>query len=325
MARSCCGRRGGLQLGDGGRYSARAVAEYGGPAPAAAEAKFTVQSGLEIEQLEVREQPGREPALRIRLHNTADLGLLPKLQLSVRDRAGRTFLSAVPVRVQLLPPGEPLEIVDVLPIQLPEGEYVLAARAEFGGTAADREVTFTIGTPAAAPDPAWAEGGHVAPVTGLPAVPGSGATKDGSWWSPGVLLALAALATVLLLTFLALRLLRARRAQLSDADEFGIETGPGKAGRAVPEPASEAERRVTSLLEEGQLAARSGDRFLAHRLFTRVVELDPAREEAWLWRAGTAEHSDEAIACLRRVLEINPRNRQAQQGLDALRMGTTAG
>jgi hypothetical protein len=69
------------------------------------------------------------------------------------------------------------------------------------------------------------------------------------------------------------------------------------------------------LLRQGREAARAGDRLVAYRLFVHVLELDPDSEEAWLWRAGTAEQPDEMVRCLTRVLEINPDNPRARRGL----------
>jgi tetratricopeptide (TPR) repeat protein len=92
------------------------------------------------------------------------------------------------------------------------------------------------------------------------------------------------------------------------------------------EPADPSAGRLTSsgqgselapleLLRQGREAARAGDRLVAYRLFVQVLELDPDSEEAWLWRAGTAEQPDEMVRCLTRVLEINPDNPRARRGL----------
>ena len=68
----------------------------------------------------------------------------------------------------------------------------------------------------------------------------------------------------------------------------------------------------------GRQAARSGDQLVAYRLLIQAVRLDPGCEEGWLWLAGTCEHRDETIRCLRRVLAINPENAWARRGLDEL-------
>src|SRR5262249_6753441 len=47
----------------------------------------------------------------------------------------------------------------------------------------------------------------------------------------------------------------------------------------------------------------------------RLTELDPTHEHGWLWRANVAETSEEAVAYLQQVLEINPDNVHAQDGI----------
>ncbi len=69
------------------------------------------------------------------------------------------------------------------------------------------------------------------------------------------------------------------------------------------------------MLEAGIRAARAGNRPLARRLLVRVTELQPMREDAWLWLAGVAESREETLAYLQTVLAINPNNRQAQEGI----------
>ena len=61
---------------------------------------------------------------------------------------------------------------------------------------------------------------------------------------------------------------------------------------------------IERFLVAGIRAARAGRR-----------ELDPLREEAWLWLAELAEDGEDAAAYLYTVLSINPQNRQAQRRL----------
>jgi hypothetical protein len=75
---------------------------------------------------------------------------------------------------------------------------------------------------------------------------------------------------------------------------------------------------VDDLLRWGQQAARAGDRLVAYRLFVQAVKLDPTCEDAWLWRAGTAERPDEARECLEQVLQINPNNERARRGVEEI-------
>jgi len=73
--------------------------------------------------------------------------------------------------------------------------------------------------------------------------------------------------------------------------------------------------QVASLVTLGRRLAEAGQWPWAQRLFARATELDPANEEAWMWRAGIANDASETVACLKRVLELNPQNEQAQAGL----------
>jgi twitching motility two-component system response regulator PilG len=77
---------------------------------------------------------------------------------------------------------------------------------------------------------------------------------------------------------------------------------------------------TVSLLRDGIAAARAGDKARTRTLLRQVNEL------AWLWLANTAEDPRESLACLRRVLEVNPSNEYAAAGLpDALcRAGVVA-
>lgn len=92
-------------------------------------------------------------------------------------------------------------------------------------------------------------------------------------------------------------------------------------GPAVPAPYANgwhSTPSVAELFDRGRAAARAGDGTRAHQLFVQVVELAPNHEEAWLWRAGTAERESEAIDCLRRVIALNPGNERARQGLEEM-------
>ena len=62
----------------------------------------------------------------------------------------------------------------------------------------------------------------------------------------------------------------------------------------------------------------SGHSEAAYRIFVRALTIDPDNEEAWLWRAGTAQHPREAIRSLEQVLLINPNNVRARRGLEEL-------
>jgi hypothetical protein len=54
---------------------------------------------------------------------------------------------------------------------------------------------------------------------------------------------------------------------------------------------------------------------LAHGICVQIVADDPKNEEAWLWRAGTADSLEETLAALSQVLTLNPANDAARQAL----------
>ncbi|HXG65920.1 MAG TPA: response regulator [Blastocatellia bacterium] len=61
-----------------------------------------------------------------------------------------------------------------------------------------------------------------------------------------------------------------------------------------------------SLLKEGVVAAKAGDKLTARALLHKATELNPENEMAWFWLAYVAETPYETILHLRRVLKINP-------------------
>lgn len=72
---------------------------------------------------------------------------------------------------------------------------------------------------------------------------------------------------------------------------------------------------MIDLLQQGIVAARSGQREAARALLMQVVEGDERNEQAWLWLAGVVDGSEDIRTCLQNVLDLNPANLQAQQGL----------
>ena len=75
------------------------------------------------------------------------------------------------------------------------------------------------------------------------------------------------------------------------------------------------EREAQFLFERGVAAARGGQRRVAAGLLSRAVRLNPRHEGGWLWLSGVLDKPEEIAFCLRSVLEINPQNQRAQQGL----------
>jgi hypothetical protein len=72
---------------------------------------------------------------------------------------------------------------------------------------------------------------------------------------------------------------------------------------------------MSELLEQGIAAARAGNRAEARALLTRVIEGDERNERAWLWLSGVVDDPNDMRTCLHNVLELNPNNTQARQGL----------
>ena len=73
-----------------------------------------------------------------------------------------------------------------------------------------------------------------------------------------------------------------------------------------------------SLLAQGIIAARTGDRSTARRILAQVIQDDPRSEAAWLWLSAVLDTPQARAFCLRQVLALNPRNQTAQKGLAAL-------
>lgn len=68
-------------------------------------------------------------------------------------------------------------------------------------------------------------------------------------------------------------------------------------------------------LQAGIAAARAGDKEEARRYLRAVVEHNRDSELGWLWLAGVAETSEEALRHLERVLAVNPGNERALAGV----------
>lgn len=75
---------------------------------------------------------------------------------------------------------------------------------------------------------------------------------------------------------------------------------------------------IQARLRAGVEAARQGNHAVARRHLQAVVVADPTNEAAWMWLAASSETLDDRRKCLRRVLQINPDNQNAQQALDQL-------
>jgi twitching motility two-component system response regulator PilG len=75
-----------------------------------------------------------------------------------------------------------------------------------------------------------------------------------------------------------------------------------------------------ALLQQGIAAARSGDKAAARARFRELTGKNFDNELAWLWLASVADTPAHAMACLRRVLQINAGNDKARAALFRLLM-----
>jgi len=75
---------------------------------------------------------------------------------------------------------------------------------------------------------------------------------------------------------------------------------------------------MNDLLQRGIELARAGQREQARTTLLQVVEADETNELGWLWLSGVMDTPEDIRVCLENVLEINPENQQAQQGIEWL-------
>jgi tetratricopeptide (TPR) repeat protein len=88
---------------------------------------------------------------------------------------------------------------------------------------------------------------------------------------------------------------------------------------AVPET-PDAAGPTAEALRDGIAAARAGQRELARKLLTQVVEHDERNLPAWLWLSGVVDNLEEREICLQNVLTLDPKNRPAIQGMEEVRL-----
>ena len=70
-----------------------------------------------------------------------------------------------------------------------------------------------------------------------------------------------------------------------------------------------------ALLQQGIAAARAGDKATARARVRELTARNFDNELAWLWLASVADTPAHAIACLRRVLQINSGHDKARAAL----------
>jgi tetratricopeptide (TPR) repeat protein len=73
-----------------------------------------------------------------------------------------------------------------------------------------------------------------------------------------------------------------------------------------------------TMLTEAIAAVRAGDQTRARDLLSRLLKMDSANPEYWLWMSSVVETDRERIYCLQSVLRNDPTNRAALRGLTIL-------
>lgn len=71
-------------------------------------------------------------------------------------------------------------------------------------------------------------------------------------------------------------------------------------------------------LREAISSIKSGNKTLGRQLLIRVLEDDDKNETAWLWLTQCLPSAEQKRECFNRVLEINPNNQHAKDGLKRL-------
>jgi len=73
-----------------------------------------------------------------------------------------------------------------------------------------------------------------------------------------------------------------------------------------------------TLLQQGIEAIKAGDKRTGKKLLAQIVKVDRSNEQAWLWLTQTNISHEQKIKCLKQVLQINPANKLALEGLQKL-------
>ena len=76
---------------------------------------------------------------------------------------------------------------------------------------------------------------------------------------------------------------------------------------------------VSVLLDQGIVAAKSGNQLAAKQLLAQALKYNSRNEKAWLWMSGVVDTVGEQILCIEQALKINPQNDTAKQALIKLR------
>ena len=76
---------------------------------------------------------------------------------------------------------------------------------------------------------------------------------------------------------------------------------------------------MENYLEQGIVAAKSGDKLRAFDLLTRASQASATSEQAWLWLSSVVNDDSERLFCLDNVLRANINNAVAQRAAAMLR------
>ena len=79
----------------------------------------------------------------------------------------------------------------------------------------------------------------------------------------------------------------------------------------------ETKLAVSQLVAQGSQALKAGHPDQARQILRRAVSLDEMYEQGWLWLSAVVGDR-EKITCLEKVIEINPQNHRARQGIEIL-------
>jgi hypothetical protein len=75
------------------------------------------------------------------------------------------------------------------------------------------------------------------------------------------------------------------------------------------------DQQLAEWLYDGVTALLQGDKDTARDLLLQVVQTDERSEEGWLWLSGAVDDPEDQQVALENVLDINPTNEAARQGL----------
>lgn len=82
---------------------------------------------------------------------------------------------------------------------------------------------------------------------------------------------------------------------------------------------------MATSLENGIAAAKTGNKHLAMQHLTQAVRENPRDIIAWLWISSLVDDLEKKRYCYKKVLEIDPNNKYALQGMNPIRNTNNAG